>query len=261
MKHELVCENNYQSASKDIIVVVHNQLEYVKQCIESVLANSTNSILHIWNNDSDKETTEYLQDVTNSFTATSVVTKPVTQCNENAGFIIPNNHLASGSSSEYIILLNSDTVVKPGWDKALIGYLQQHPEVAQVGYMGGLLDEDGRGLCPAFGSDIDYVMAWCTCIRRSTYEQYGLFDEEHYKFAYFEDADLSLRLKKVGHEIYALHLNYVDHYGNVTAKQVKTERDISGTYWDNQAFFASRWTTYLAGDRAAIKADTVVFCD
>lgn len=253
MKHELLCEADYQSASKDIIVVVHNQLEYVKQCIESVLANTTEkSALHIWDNASDRPTAKYIDDVTHEPRTGNVLANHLFTCDYNAGFIFPNNEVAAnGTWADYIILLNSDTVVKPGWDKALIGYLQQHPECAQVGYMGGLLDEDGHGLCPAFGSEIDFVVAWCTCIRRSTYKQHGLFDGEHYKFAYFEDADLSLRLKKAGYEIYALHLDYVDHYGNVTARSVKQK--VPGSFRKNQAFFTSRWATYLEGGRMLLR--------
>jgi GT2 family glycosyltransferase len=230
-----------QNSSKDILIVVHNQLDFLKQCIQSVEQHTSNYHLFIWDNDSNQETQNYIQ----SLDCTWI------RCQENLGFGLPNDFLAAMGSSDYLILLNSDTQVFAGWSEAMLGFLQAHPGCAQVGYMGGLLDETGRGGRIAWGHDIDYIMGFCTCMRRSDYEIYGLFDPQ-FRFAYCEDADLSLRIKQKS-SIYALHLLLVHHYENKTIKSVHQEGsiDIQATFEQNHSLLRERWADYLENRKMA----------
>lgn len=228
---------------KDIIIVVRDQLDYIRECVTSLFANTTNFRLYLWDNGSAKPTRDYLKAIS---VRENVFLK---RSSKNLGFIEPNNQLAKRTRSPYLILLNSDTRVSAGWDRALIGYLQAHPEVGQVGYMGGVLDEAGKGCGIGFADQIDYLMGWCVCQRREWYESHGLFDNNNLQFAYFEDADLSLRIRESGQRLYALTLDYVFHHGNATIKQVRTELDISTPFQNNQRYFRERWADYLAKDR------------
>jgi len=257
LKHELVCQNQCADAHKDIIVVAHNGLEHLRQCVRSVLDNTNQCTLHIWDNASGLATSEYIDRLpfSEKLQAGNWKIAKYERSKLNLGFIRPNNLLVKKTTSPYIILLNSDTVVHRGWDTALLGYLQSHPEVAQVGYMGGLLDKDGRGVSTGYGDQVDYIMGWCFCIRRETYERYGLFDEYAFDFAYFEDADLSLRLKALGEGIYALHLHYVDHCGEATSQDVKKRIDLDTIFHRNQATFADRWGNYLMEGRILATAE------
>jgi hypothetical protein len=57
---ELAIANSCPEYSKDIIIVVHDQLPYLKACIESIQANTNNYHLYIWDNASQPDTQEYL---------------------------------------------------------------------------------------------------------------------------------------------------------------------------------------------------------
>lgn len=243
LKHELLCEYKCNDMKKDILIVVKDQLFYIQECIDSIFSNTSNFNLYLWDNSSEKDTQEYLE----SLSAQDNVF--LYRSSENLGFIKPNNSLASASQSPYMILLNSDTKVSMGWDIAMIGYLQSHTEVAGVGYMGGLLDEAGRGIGIAYGDQIDYLMGWCLAMSRKTYEEYGLFDDQNLQFAYFEDADWSLRIKKAGYNLHALRLNYVWHAGNQTVKKVAIEQDLTTTFDRNGQFFRHKWAGYLGKQR------------
>lgn len=231
---------NYWKMSKDILIVVHDQLEYVKQCIESIDAWTVNHNLYIWDNESGRETREYLESLKSSHGARLI------RSDANKGFIKPNNELAKLGQSDYIICLNSDTEVWAGWTAALCGKLEEEPEVAQTGCLGGLLEADGTGSYTNFGCDVDYIMGWCFCMRREDYKKYGLFNED-LTFAYFEDADLSLRLKSFGHKVYAFHMPIVHHYGNKTLSSV--DIDLMETIRSNHAIFREMWQGYLGSDR------------
>ena len=250
LKYELFCEYVCQDQQKDILIVVKDGLDFVKPCIESVFASTKNFVLHLWDNGSDTPTKKYLAEVAES-------NKNVRhyRVEENLGFIKPANRMAEQAQSPYLILLNSDTLVRPGWDRAMLGYLQEHASFAQVGYEGGLLQNDGWGLNTAYGEKIDYVMGWCVCMSREMYEKYGLFDEVNYTFAYFEDSDLSLRLQEAGYQIYALHLDYVQHLKNGTVKQLLGETHVQKSLLQNWRYFKRHWRDYLTQFRISCNSD------
>ena len=256
IKAELLCLSRYEDAEKDIIIVVHNQLDYIKNCIKSIEENTENYNIFIWDNSSDQETKDYLKSLRHM----------VVRNEENIGFIRPNNRLFELGVAPYVILLNSDTEVKPNWDKALISWLQQNENTAQTGYMGGLLDEELKGGIFDFGSNVDYICGWATCIRRNLLDGYfdrlsadknkffasefdeepflKLFDEKNLEFAYAEDADLSLRIKEHGLEIYALHLDLVNHFENKTVKTVVDKVDLKRTFSKNHEYMRKRWSKF-----------------
>lgn len=250
---ELQIVNLATDVSKDIIIVIHNQLSYLKVCIDSIIANTKNFHLYLWDNASDTDTEAYLKELMYKYPNQVDVMRSPT----NLGFIEPNNEMVNWGIGEYVILLNSDTKVFDGWDKALTGYLQQNSDVAQVGYLGGVLNEEGKGVRADFGSDVDYICGFCTCLKRTTFEQYGLFDKR-LKFAYCEDADLSLRLKSAGFKIYALHLMLVHHYENKTIIAVQSEGsiDVLASFTHNHKFLREKWSEYLTSQRVDLKHDT-----
>jgi GT2 family glycosyltransferase len=172
---------------------------------------------------------------------------------KNTGFIEPNNELAAWGDSEYIVLLNSDTKVFPNWDRLMTGFMEAN-DVAEVGYWGGHMGPDGRGFGGANGHDVDYIPGWCLCIARQTYDQFGLFNKQ-LKFAYCEDADLSLRLKEAGKKIYSLHAPLVHHYQNKTIVDVEKEGevDVRASFEHNHQYIKERWHDYIANERVLLK--------
>jgi GT2 family glycosyltransferase len=238
IRQELMVTSKYERAEKDILIVVHNQLQYLQACIESIRAETEDYHLYVWDNGSDREMKSWLENQKDLHLFRS---------EENLGFIIPNNRLAEQSRSPYLILLNSDTIALQNWDKAIISHLQNG--YSQVGYSGGYLDDECRGRKFGFGEEVDFIPGWCFGISRTTFERFGLFDEQNLTFAYGEDADLSLRLKEQGLTVRALHLDLVYHHQNVTIKEVVKGRDCHKSFLDNHLYLKSRWETYLGKKR------------
>lgn len=232
IKQELMTTFKYIPVQKDIIIVVRDQLEYLQICVNSIRANTENYQIFVWDNASGEETQEWLKEQKDIVTVRN---------EENIGFIIPNNELIKLGNSPYIVLLNSDTKMLPDWDKSLIAHLQQDDQLGQVGFMGGILDETGKGKWFQFGTEIDYITGWCFAIKRDTYEKFGLFDQENLEFAYGEDADFSLRLQDNNLTIRALHLGLVHHFENKTILQVRHERDCEASFKKNHRIIAERW--------------------
>lgn len=224
----------YIDPPKDILIVVRDQLRIFQKCIETLQENTTNYNLYIWNNASNKETTEFI----NSLNATVITSE------DNKGFIIPNNRLIERTKSPYIILINSDVfLLSPSWAKLIVATLDEG--YSQVGYEGSKLGDDLQGTFAYCGDGLDYISGWCFGIKRETYEKFGLFDEKNLQFAYGEDSDFSLRLLEAGEKIYASPLNNVYHLGNQTIQQVRKERDVVTTFEQNHLYMNSRWKNFL----------------
>lgn len=239
IKNELLWQVNYQDVCKDILIVVKDQLDYITACVDSIFKNTTNFKLYIWNNGSDVPTTQFLQSLTTQGVE-------VIESVSNEGFIKPNNALAMMGKSEYFILLNSDTIVFPNWDKSLISIMQMNPDIVQTGYQGSILSDTLQGGCESYGHQIDYLCGWCMCMPRRIYNEVGLFDEQHLQFAYCEDSDLSLRLLERGHQIYASSLGLVYHFGNRTILEVAKTTDCQQSFNKNHAWIATRWSEFLS---------------
>lgn len=141
----------------------------------------------------------------------------------NLGFPGGNNigiRHALEHGSEYIMLLNNDTTVDPGFVEPLIDYAQANPGIGfqsckiylssqprHFWYAGGRLDVD-RALSTHRGMGeedrgqydrierTDFATGCMMVARRSVIEKVGPIDE--HLFAYFEDADWCLRAHREG---------------------------------------------------------------
>jgi N-acetylglucosaminyl-diphospho-decaprenol L-rhamnosyltransferase len=151
----------------------------------------------------------------------------------NAGFSAGNNAairaaLAAPGAPELILLLNPDTVVRPGAIQALVEFLQRHPQAGIVGSR--LEDPDGTPQRSAFrfpslsgefdaafrlgivskliaGSVLappvspiacqtDWVAGASMLVRREVFADVGLLDENY--FLYYEEVDFCHRALRRG---------------------------------------------------------------
>ncbi len=151
----------------------------------------------------------------------------------NLGFTGGNNAIIrsaieSATPPRYILLLNDDTIVRPGAFKALVDFMDAHPNVGIAGSR--LEDPDGTPQCSAFRFQTpisefegnlrlglitslfsrwvvappvvdrecptDWVSGASMIIRHEVLQANGLLDEGF--FTYFEDIDYCLNAKRKG---------------------------------------------------------------
>jgi GT2 family glycosyltransferase len=164
---------------------------------------------------------------------------------ENRGFAAANNQAIRASDSRHVLLLNSDTVARPGSLAALVRFLDAHPEVGIVGSR--LLNPDGSlqpswAMFPSIFTELvgkklrlrrryptrngaraystDWVDGAVLMIRRSILPQVGLMDE-HY-FMYTEEVDWCYRTRRSGYRVCYLPDAEVVHLGGQSSKQAAT---------------------------------------
>jgi len=103
-----------------IIVVSYDSLGLLRQCLESILADASYPSYRVLvvDNASDEPVREYLRRVSATERRVRVI------FNENQRGICRRNNIGLRhlGDSEYIVLMNNDTVVPPGW----LGQLLRH---------------------------------------------------------------------------------------------------------------------------------------
>lgn len=225
-----------------ISLLVYNQLEVTKKCIESLLENSTSDyVIIISDNASNKETAKYLSSIKHK----RVVYE---RNNENIGFIKAHNNIFNLTKSKYFCVLNNDIIVKTkGWDSKLIELLELHDGLAQVGPKQdfGYIDDSGTGK-PRKGNPIDYIQGSCFIVARDYVSEVGgLFEEKYMQFAFCEDADLSLRLRNSGYKIAEYSGINILHFHHQSFKHEKVDIDFKKLEKENKEFLKERWGKYL----------------
>lgn len=115
----------------------------------------------------------------------------------------------------YVWLINNDAQVEPNCLQHLLGMMHTHPEVGAVG--GVLFETHAPGHIQLWGggrihfgwgaaqacktpSKLDTLSGACMLLRAQALRAVGKFDSHHY-FMYWEDADLSLRLRAAGWQL------------------------------------------------------------
>lgn len=229
-----------------ISLLVYNQLEVTKKCIESLLVNTTSSdfILVISDNASRKDTEDYLR-----YVAKSNKNVVYVRNNENIGYISAHNNIFRDYPSKYFCVLNNDLIIKTnGWDRNYLDILKSDNTVAQVGRIQefGYINSLGIGEPRGYNKSLDYIEGSCfVAVSDYISKAGGLFEDHYLNFAFCEDADLSLRLRSRGYNIVESNVNDIVHLHNQSFKNEKLSIDFKKLEKQNRKFLTDRWQKYL----------------
>lgn len=229
-----------------VVIVNYNVKYFVEQCLKSLrkaLRNIESEVIVVDNHSKDGSV-EYLKEC---FPEVKVISSQ-----HNLGFARANNIAINRSLSEYVLLLNPDTVVGERTIEECVTFMDDHKNAGGVGVM--MLKSNGEkalesrrglptpmtafykmcGLCAKhpknkkFGkyymgflpwdeaAQIEVISGAYCMLRRKAIEQVGLLDEDF--FMYGEDIDLSYRLLKGGWENWYLPMPIIHYKGESTQK-------------------------------------------
>lgn len=226
-----------------ISIAVHNNIELTKKCLKSVFDCSYGQdyIVIVTDNASTDGTRGYLEDLAER-TENLILVKN----DENLGFGIPHNWTLRSAMSmpnppEHFVVLNNDLEVCGHWLLDMAAALEKDPKNAICGISGTCCGIDKSGIGRPSKTP-EYVEASCLMIRAGLALKHGLFSPE-FQFCYYEDSDLSLRMRQLGYKIVHVPLP-IQHKGAATAKIV-ADVDLKGFYLRNQKVFLAKWKDYL----------------
>lgn len=223
-----------------VIVVTLNAKDLLKQCLDSLSKQTYPNIeIILVDNGSDENLAAWAE--------TQYPESRGIRLDTNTGFAGGNNVGIRAAKGDYIALLNNDAVAEPAWLTSMVSLATSQPTLGAVaslvidGNTPTLLDSLGVGIAldgmsrqamlgapvPASTESADVLcISGCACLlRRQALNDAGLFDEDF--FAYCEDTDLSLRIRRAGYTIATCPTARVLHYYSRTGGQ----RPLKKIFW------------------------------
>jgi GT2 family glycosyltransferase len=237
-----------------IIIVSFNTREILRECLESVLRESSDlsvEILVVDNNSSDGSP----QMVKESFPHVILL-----QSDVNLGFGSANNIALERAKGRYFVLLNSDAFFQAGALQKAIDHMNTQPDCGIGGSR--LIGRDGSwqpssrsfhsivhdlivmtGLAGKFPksrffghfdrtwadddqpASVDWVPGAFSIIRPEVLQKTGLFDPAF--FLYYEEVDLCRRIKQAGFSVWYWPDIVVVHIGGESSRQLKKTLEFS----------------------------------
>ncbi len=211
-----------------VVIPNYNGIKFIEDCIQSLREDRSSDFqVCIVDNGSTDGSLEWIQ--ANCTEARIMV------MGENTGFCRAVNEGIRAADTPYVILLNNDTKVVPGFVRALEEALERSPKRFSVSarmvdmYEPQLLDGAGDLYCAlgwAFArgkgkrADSSYtreeeIFSACggaAIYRKALVDRLGYFDENH--FAYLEDCDLGYRAQLYGYRNFYSPEAVVYHAGS-----------------------------------------------
>ena len=220
----------------DLVVCVHNALDDVQKCLNSVLEKTHHRYRIILVNDgSEAPTTTYLRQFKNNHDNCELIENPTSK-----GYTIAANKGLHLSFAPTVVLLNSDTIVTPHWLTYLTEALFASPKVGIAGPLSNaaswqsvpdIFDPDGdwainhlpRGYDIESYSEmiyrisqkkfpkVDFLNGFCLAIKREVIDAIGYFDEQTFPNGYGEENDYCLRARAAGFELAIADHTFIYH--------------------------------------------------
>ncbi|WP_295768757.1 glycosyltransferase family 2 protein [uncultured Mucilaginibacter sp.] len=252
-----------------VVILNWNGLKFLQQFLPSVLQSTyPNMEVVVGDNGSTDGSVEFLKSrYTNEVT--------VLQNDENYGYTGGYNRVISRVSADYLILLNSDIEVIPGWIEPIIELMEADERIAaaapkilayhnknhfeHAGAAGGFIDKLGYPFCRGRlfyeieqdngqydqSGEIFWASGAALFIRSKCWKETGGFDERF--FAHMEEIDLCWRLKNMGYKIMYCAQSVVYHVGGGTLNvenPFKTYLNFRNNLWliqKNMPFLKASW--------------------
>lgn len=223
---------------------VFNQIHLTRVCLDSLLDGTASSIeIIIVDNASTDDTPSVLEkEYIPLFTARGwqyqILTNKI-----NVGYGRAMNQAARNAQGDYVALLNNDTWISPGWDRAFLDRMKElkadllcatryelpfDPKVTPQLAQRFIRRHRGK-----FRREFDGALFF---FRRKSFADVGMFDEIF--FLGYEDRDLKLRLEKAGMSYYKIPECFVWHHikGSRMQKAVPSNHE-----QDSLEKFMNKW--------------------
>jgi GT2 family glycosyltransferase/Flp pilus assembly protein TadD len=243
-----------------LVILCCNEAEFTRLCLDSVRRHTRAPYELVLVDNGSTDPTPALLEAVKSWPEPARVA--VLRNEKNVGFPAGCNQGAAAAAGDYLVFLNNDTVVTEGWLDGLLAHAQAPgvgmvgavsnytapPQLVEAGYDGlaGLDEFAARRQAEFAGRalEAEVLKGFCLLTPREAFTRAGGFDER-YGLGFFDDDDLSLRVRGAGYRLLVALGVFVHHFGSRTfaALGVDTARQLE----DNLAVFRAKWGAGEAG--------------
>ena len=241
-----------------VIIPVHGKLNYTLACLRSIARHGAKAPFEvIVVDDASPDATHA---VLSGVSGLRLLRNP-----HNLGFIGSCNAGAAAARGAYLLFLNNDTQVTPGWLDYLLDCFKDEPDCGIAGsrlvYPDGRLQEAGgiifsnadgwnygRFESPddarfCYRRDVDYVSGAALMIASASFNQLHGFDSR-YTPAYYEDTDLAFSVRSIGKRVIYQPESVVIHFEGISSG-TDLHAGVKQYQVVNKAKFAEKWAHAL----------------
>ncbi|MDP2178386.1 MAG: glycosyltransferase [Methylophilaceae bacterium] len=248
-----------ESAARDpkvsVIVVTFNNIDLTRACLESLDEYSQYEQLEIIvvDNASSDGSPAFLSEwVANGHNRRLVLN------DDNRGFAAANNQGLAAATGEYLVMLNNDTYVTPGWIRTLVRHLQRDRTIGLIGPVTNNIGNEAKidiayeGMGEMLLKSSAYTRRhlgqtnplrtaafFCVMMPRTTYERVGTLDEAFGR-GFFEDDDYCRRIEQLGLRVVCAEDVFIHHQLSASFDQLR-QQDRQKLFEENKKIYEAKW--------------------
>ncbi|HET7931886.1 MAG TPA: glycosyltransferase [Rhodanobacteraceae bacterium] len=242
-----------------VIVVTYNNLELTRVCLDSLerLSDYANMEVIVVDNASADDTPTFLCEW-----AAGHADRRVILNDKNLGFAAGNNVGLAAASGDYLVMLNNDTHVTPGWAQTLMAHLRRDAGLGMIGPVTNNIGNEARieieyadmqdmlARAAAYtahhaGQEVPLRTAafFCVMMPRAVYEKVGPLDEA-FGIGFFEDDDYCRRVEAAGWRVACAEDVFIHHHLSASFNKLKQESR-QALFERNKAIYEAKWGPWV----------------
>ncbi len=249
------CESTEYDRQVSVVVVTYNNLDFTKACLTSIDQHSQyeNMEIIVVDNGSIDGSQEYLTNWVKGNSNRKLILNE-----NNRGFAAANNQGLDIAIGNYLVMLNNDTYVTPGWIRTLLSHLDRDKTIGLIGPVTNNIGNEAmikidysnmedmilksakytnRHIGQTF--PIKTLAFFCVMMPRSTYDCVGKLDEI-FGQGFFEDDDYCRRIEQKGLRIVCAEDTFIHHHLSASFSKLKHE-ERQRLFDDNKKKYESKW--------------------
>jgi O-antigen biosynthesis protein len=265
-------EASNREARVSVIVVTYNNLDLTRACLESIDEHSQYDNLEVIviDNASCDGSREFLE------RWASIDSNRTLILNENnRGFAAANNQGLNIATGDFLVMLNNDTYVTPGWVRTLVNHLKRDKTIGLIGPVTNNIGNEAK-IDIAY-ADMDEMLVksaaytrrhvgqlyplrtaafFCAMMKRGTFARVGPLDEGFGR-GWFEDDDYCRRIERLGLRIVCAEDVFVHHHLSASFNKLE-QQDRQQLFEENKKIYEAKWGVWIPHGYRQAMSDRVV---
>lgn len=245
-----------------VVVLTYNNLAFTKACLHSIEIHSDYRALEVIvvDNASSDGSPEFLRAWAAEHSPAGHARRLILN-DSNLGFAAGNNVGLAAARGEYLVMLNNDTFVTPGWVRSMRAHFERDEGLGllgpvtnnigneariEIGYtdMDQMVEASGEYTRCHAGMELSLEVAafFCVMLRRDVHAAVGDLDEA-FGMGFFEDDDYCRRVRERGWRIACAEDVFVHHHLSASFDALKAE-ERRALFERNKAVYEAKWGSW-----------------